>query len=263
MVSILMGVLYKDTNIEKLKTSVESILVQSYSDFEFLICDDGSSKEAIDYLNFIAEKDCRVRLIRLNSKYHLAEKLNACIKDAKGKYIARMDDDDYSHPERIKKQVDFLNKYPDIAFVGTNVNLVCDGKIIKQKIFPKFPIVKDFYFTQPYIHPTMIFRSDAVKDVNGYCEDKYCILCEDYDLFLRLYEKGYKGANLQEILFDYSVSFGKSNRKFKHRINESITRYKRFKKLGCLFSAIPYVLKPIILGVLPQNLIRILKEKIS
>lgn len=261
MVSVLMGVLYKNKDISKLKTSIESILYQTYNDFELLICDDGSNDIAKDYLDEISKKDNRVKLIRYGNKFHLAEKLNVCIKEAKGKYIARMDDDDYSHSKRLEKQVIFLDKNPKIAFVGTNVNLVCENKNIGTRKFPEYPQVKDFYFTQPYIHPTILFRRDAIEMVNGYSEDKYCILCEDYDLFLRLYAEGYKGANLQEILFDYTLSTNiKGNRKFKHRINESVTRYRRFKQLGCLTNAIPYIFKPLVVGILPENIIKIIKK---
>lgn len=264
MVSVLMGVLYKNQDISKLEISIESILSQTYNDFEFLICDDGSNEKAKDYLDKIVKKDSRVRLIRYGDKFHLAEKLNVCIKEAKGKYIARMDDDDYCHSNRLEKQVIFLDKNPQIDFVGTNVNLILENKIIGIRKFPEYPQVKDFYFTQPYIHPTILFRKDAIKIVNGYSEDKYCILCEDYDLFLRLYANGYKGANLQEVLFDYTISTNiKGNRKFKHRINETVTRYRRFKQLGCLINAMPYIFKPLIVGILPQNIIKIIKNVIK
>ena len=80
-----------------------------------------------------------------------------------------------------------------------------------------------------------MFRKDVLLNVGGYSEEKSCILCEDYDLLLRLYAAGYHGYNLQECLLDYTVSAtAKGNRKMSHRWNEVVTRFHRFRELGVL-----------------------------
>lgn len=123
VISVLMGVYFQKSSILSLMHSVNSILEQSFSDFELLICDDGSSEEAKNYIEKIAEKDGRIRLIRKDNLIFLSTKLNACLVQIKGKYIARMDDDDYSHPERFEKQLEYLKKHPAISFVNSNVDL--------------------------------------------------------------------------------------------------------------------------------------------
>ncbi|WNX83434.1 glycosyltransferase [Agathobaculum sp. NTUH-O15-33] len=260
LISVIMGVYYRDHNIALLKRSVQSILEQSMVNLELLICDNGSVPEACTFLNAQAASDLRIRLIRKDNCFTLPAKLNLCLLQAKGTWVARMDDDDYAHPERLKCQLKYLQTHTKIAFVGCNVDLWCGGQIVGQRCFPEFPQVNDFYITQPFIHPALLFRRTALEAVGGYSEDRHCILCEDYDLLLRLYTKGLQGANLQEKLLEYTVpSTVKGNRRFSHRINECVTRFVRFKELGLLPSAYPYVMKPLIVGLLPAFVLKQLK----
>lgn len=262
LISVLMGVYYKREEMHLLKRSVESVLKQTFTDFELLICDDGSTEAAIACLNDLASRDGRVRLIRRGNLFSLPQKLNACLECSNGVYIARMDDDDFSHPERFAEQMSFLTEHPEIAFVGSNVNLWRDGAIVGQRILPEYPTVRDFYFVQPYIHPALMFRREALVAVDGYSEEKHAVLCEDYDLLLRMYAAGYQGANLQKCLLDYTIpATAKGNRKMKHRWNEAVTRWKRFKELRCFPSAIPYVVKPLVVGLVPERLLSYLKAK--
>lgn len=260
-VSVIMGVLYKRESLSLLRRSVESVLKQSFMDFELLICDEGSSQQAMNLLEKYTEQDPRVRLIRPGNKIDLASKLNACLKEARGKYIARMDDDDYSYTLRFQKQLSALKRNEQIAFVGCNVNLWCEGKIVGSRAFPAFPQVKDFYMTQPFIHPSLVFLREALEAVGGYSEHRWQVLCEDYDLLLRLYAKGHYGMNLEEPLLDYTISTdGKGSRRMRHRWNEAVTRYTRFKELGVLPKALPYVIKPLLVGLIPRELLSNIKK---
>jgi len=261
LISVVMSTLYRREDTSVLERSVKSVLSQSLADFEFLICCDGSTETAKKFLNQCAGKDPRVRLICGNNKETLPEKLNICISAASGEFIARMDDDDFSHPNRFEKQIEFLNSHPEVAFVGCNVALICDGAPAGQRIFPEYPVVKDFYMVQPYIHPALMFRRQSLEAVGGYSEESRCVLCEDYDLLLRLYAGDFQGANLQEILFDYSVPVtAKGSRKMIHRWNESKTRWCRFRELGVLPRALPYVVKPIAVGLLPERMLAKIKN---
>lgn len=259
-ISVLMGVLYHREDLSCLERSIRSILAQSKSDFEFLICDDGSCADACKLLDSLACKDNRIQLLRPGRKITLSEKLNYCLGQASGSYIARMDDDDFSHPNRFAEQAAFLDSHPNIAFVGCNVNLCRNGQKVGERRFPEYPQVKDFYFVQPYIHPALIFRREALMAVNGYSEEKRCFLCEDYDLLLRLYAAGYHGCNLQETLFDYTVPVNaKGNRTMAHRCNEAVTRWRRFRELKQLPRALPYVIKPLAVGLVPEQALKKLK----
>lgn len=263
LISVLMGVYYRRPDVALLVRSVNSILQQSVADFELLICDDGSNEIACAFLDETVRQDKRVKLVRLSNAFALAVKLNRCLAKAKGQWIARMDDDDYSYPERFSKQLAYLQQNPQVAFVGCNVNLVCGGEVVGQRNFVERPQVRDFYFKQPFIHPSLLFRRDVLEAVGGYSEAKRQLLCEDYDLLLRLYKSGYKGANLQEILLDYTIpNTAKGSRKMRHRWNEAVTRYGRFKELSVLPGAWPYVVKPLAVGLLPEFILRKLKKNL-
>ena len=259
-VSILMGVYHPLSEISALRRSVDSILSQTFREFELLICDDGSSCEVRTYLEQTARQDPRVCLVRPGNAIFLPVKLNSCLSYARGQYIARMDDDDYSYPTRLERQLEYLRFHPEITFVGCNVGLIQSGKRVGVRCFPEYPTVRNFYMTQPYIHPTLMLRRECLEAVGNYSEEKSVLLCEDYDLLLRLYAKGYQGANLQEILFDYTVPpTAKGNRRMRHRCNESVTRWRRFGEMGLLPGALPYVVKPLVVGMLPEKLLRKVK----
>lgn len=117
-VSIIMGV-YNCKNYNLLRKSVESILQQTYKDYEFIICNDGSTNNTLEELKKIAQSDSRIKIISYEKNRGLNHALNECLAVSQGKYIARQDDDDVSKPERLKKQVQFLDENREYAIVGT------------------------------------------------------------------------------------------------------------------------------------------------
>lgn len=261
LISVLMGVCYRREDTGLLWRSITSILEQTYADFEFLICDDGSTAEAITEVDRFAAEDPRVRPVRPGKKYTLAEKLNACLTVAKGEFIARMDDDDCAHPDRFEKQAACLKDHPEINFLGSNVSIWDGNRIIGERLLPEYPKAEDFLFRQPFIHPSMMFRREVLLAAGGYSEEPHCILCEDYDLLLRLYAAGYRGMNQQEILLDYTVlETAHGGRKMQHRWNETVTRYRRFRELGLLPAKFLYVVKPLAVGMIPTPLLIRLKK---
>lgn len=262
LLSVLMGTRYLRTDFAPLRRAVESVLGQSFRDFEFLICDDGSSPEARAYLDRAAAKDVRIRLIRPGDRLGLASKLNACLEAAGGRFIGRMDDDDFSHPDRFRKQLEALMDDSEIGFVGCNVELFQNGRVVGIRILPEYPTLRDFYIVQPYIHPALIFRREVLSSVGAYSEGKRQELCEDYDLLLRLLKNGYRGRNLQESLLIYTIpSSARGKRTMHHRLNETMTRFCRFRELGVLPKALPYVIKPVLTGLLPERLLMEVKKR--
>lgn len=261
LVSIIMGIYFTSRNTTLVQRSIMSVLGQTYKTLELVICDDGSTAEVKAFVDQCAKVDERVVVVRQKCAYSLPQKLNLCLAHASGRLIARMDDDDFSHPERLEQQVAFLMQHPEIDFVACNVNVVQGGQTVGSWCFPEYPSVRDFYMVQPFIHPALIFRKEALIEAGGYSEDKFSVLCEDYDLLLRLYAVGKQGANLQTVLFDYTIPVGPDKkRKFHHRINEAVTRYRRFKELKVLPQAWIFVLKPIVVGCIPSGLLVKLKE---
>ena len=261
LISVLMGVLYRRESLDLLERSIRSIQSQTHSNWELLICDDGSIEAARRYMEKTAVQDARVHLVRGCPRTDLASKLNWCLKAAKGTYIARMDDDDWSDPQRFEKQLHVLEEDSTISLVGSNVRLWGDGHLVGIRELPKNPEIRDFLFVQPFIHPTLMFRIEALLAAGGYSEDKHCLKCEDYDLLLRLYGDGFRGENLQEYLLDYTIpNMAKGNRTMGNRWNEVVTRFRRFRSLGLLPQVWPYVIKPLAVGLMPEKILSYLKR---
>lgn len=260
LISVIMGVRYRRSDLSLLQRSIDSMMNQTYSNFEFLICENGSTDEAKNCLKEYFQKDIRFKQISGSGAETLAEKLDRCLCAAQGEYIARMDDDDWSEPNRLQKQMSALQHHDEKAFVGCNANLIRDGSPAGQRIFPEFPTVKDFLFVQPYLHPALLFRKEALDVVGGYCEEKRCDGCEDYDLLLRMYQAGYEGFNLQELLLTYTLPSAGASKPYRYRWYEAWTRYVRFYNLGMLPGAFPYVIKPLAVGLLPNSLLQKLKD---
>lgn len=261
LISVAMGVRYRREDLTLLCRAIESVLQQTHSNLEFLICENDSTQEAKALLAQYALQDSRIRLIDGSGTSLLSEKLNRCILAAKGRWIARQDDDDCSLPDRLARQVEFLHVNRQYAFVGCNVKIEQGDEVVGIRNFPMAPKIKDFLFVQPFIHPALLFRRDCLEAVECYSESRFCSGCEDYDLLLRLYQAGYTGANLSEPCFIYHTPPpGARTRSYSMRVNELVTRWNRFYALGLLPGALPYVIKPVVVGLIPQKLLYRIKN---
>ena len=254
-ISVIMGV-YNCKDYVGLENSINSIINQTFQDWEFIICNDGSSDYTLNYLHNITYKDNRIKIVSYEQNHGLAYALNYCLKYANGEYIARQDDDDISMPSRLEKEIMFLENYTEYAFVGSVAevydNLGVWGKYNLEEKPNKF----SFLWNSPFLHPTILIRKSELKLVGGYRVSKETRRCEDYDLFMRMYSMNMKGYNLQEILYSYQFCRGvnKKYRSLLDRIYEAVVRYRGYKMMGILFSSIPYVFKPILIGIMPMKI---------
>jgi len=168
-----------------LREAVDSILTQTYSDFEFIVIDDGSTDHTWEVLNCFV--DPRIRLVRNTENIGLTESLNKGLGLATGEYIARMDADDIGLPRRLEKQVAFLNTHPEIGVLGTAVQII-DGQEKKSSIrrYPTQDSLIGWHlcFEDPIAHPTTMIRTDLLREVGGYNQDM--ATAQDYDLWRRL-----------------------------------------------------------------------------
>lgn len=259
-ISVLMGT-YNEKK-EYVIRAIESILKQTYAEFEFIICDDASEEEFFQWLKEYCKKDERIILLRNEKNIGLAPTLNRCLDCAKSQYVARMDADDVSRKTRFEKQKAFLDENTDYALVGSNVLLIDENASWGGRKLPANPEKNDFLFGSPFVHPAIMVRRSALVELSGYAEGKFACRTEDYELFMRLYAKGYKGHNLQESLFEYREERGSfQKRKYRYRINEARVRYRGFKSLDILQGHMLYVIKPLIVGLIPTGIMRRIREK--
>ncbi len=260
-ISVIMGI-YNTKNKSYLEKSLNSILNQTYKNFELIICDDGSSNGCLNWAKEICFGDSRVIFLQNPKNMGLAYTLNHCLEFSTGDYIARMDDDDESALDRFEVQVDFLNKNTDIDLVSCNINLFDDNGIYNTIYFPSIIQKKDFLFNSPIVHPAIMARKKCFSDCCNYNTNSYAIRVEDYDLFMRMFSKEFKMAIIQKVLFNYRDDRATKKRRkiFKYRINEAIVRFKGFKKLKLFPIGFIFVLKPIIVGLLPLSILSFLKR---
>lgn len=261
LISVIMGV-YNCKNTELLRNSVESIIKQTITDWEFIICNDGSSDGTLEELRKLANLDKRIRIISYNENRGLAYALNKCIKHSKGTYIARQDDDDISKPNRLEKQVEFLDVHPEYSIVGTCADVFDDKGVWGEYKVPEKPQRNDFLWNSPFMHPTTMMRKVELLSGGGYREAKETRRCEDYDLFMNLYAKGYRGYNIQEKLYYYRIVRDEKNkhRPMKYRVDEMIVRFRGYKNMRMLLRGMPYVFKPVIIGLIPQSILKQIKR---
>lgn len=260
MVSVIMGVYNCENTVSD---AINSVLNQTYQNFEFIICDDGSTDTTFEvvkkYANIYSDK---LILIRNDINRGLNYTLNHCLKYAKGKYIARMDGDDKSLPTRFEKEVEFLEKHPEISILSASLKAFDDKGIWGRHTFKEYPIAKDFLYGSPFSHSVCMVRRQAYMAVDGYSEGKLLMRVEDYHLWIKMYSKGYKGANLQEELYLYRDDRdGYQKRKFRYRLNEAYVSLCAVKMLHLPVWNCLYAIRPIVVGLLPSCMYEFLHKR--
>lgn len=255
-ISVIMGI-YNQWNREYLDQAVMSVLRQSFWDFEFIIYNDGSDPEVSGYLEKYVQMDERIVLISSPENHGLAYSLNTCIDLARGKYLARMDDDDICDRDRLSVQYEYMEAHPEIAYAGCNARLIDERGVWGRRVMPEFPLKQSFLRFSPFIHPTVMIRRSIFDTQEAYRFSKDTWRCEDYELFMRLLKLGYRGANIQQELFFYREdpnSYRK--RKFRYRMDEMKLRYRNFRELGMLSPlGWLYVVRPLAAAIVPSGLI--------
>ena len=254
-VSVIMGTYNHE---DKLDQAIQSVADQTYKDWEFIICDDGSSDGTYTKLLAWSRRDRRIRVFRHAANRRLAYTLNHCLRYARGTYIARMDDDDVSYAERLERQVSFLDGHPEFDFVSSIVDCYDGNEIVKNRFYRTArPKKRDFLVNTQFVHPAAMFRIECLKRVGGYRAVRETERVEDYDLFMRLYAAGYKGYNIQEPLLRYLVNLDEMQRKrrYRYRINEAIVRFRGFRKLGLMPEGLLYAVRPLVIGLIPQKIL--------
>ena len=191
-----------------LKEAIDSILNQTFTDFEFLIVDDCSNDNSPQILKEYSEKDNRIKIITNEFNLGLTKNLNKMIKDSKGEYLARFDCDDVSLPNRFEEQVKFLDPHTNVAMISSWANIMNEqGKIFKTIKYPieNIELKKALIKYNPFFHPSVMMRKSAVENVGPY--DESWRFAQDYELWLRISEK-YEIANVPKVLLNYRETSG-------------------------------------------------------
>lgn len=259
-VSIIMGIY----NCEKyLSESINSIINQSFRNWELIMCDDGSTDGTLEVANRFSEiYPEKIKVICNPKNMGLNYTLNHCLQYAKGRYIARQDGDDISITDRLEKEVKFLDENKDYALVGTDMILFDSNGEWGKTNTTEIPTKNSFLKGTPFCHATCMIRRDVFDEVKGYTVDTKLLRVEDYHLWFKIYSKGYRGYNLKEDLYKMRDDRDAMKRRtLKNRMNEARVKYIGFKMLNLPKIQYIYILKPIILGLLPMYIYEFFHRK--
>ena len=239
-----------------LRESIESILNQTYPDFEFIIIQDKPDNEAIErVVNEYAAKDSRIRFYKNEKNIGLAMSLNRGIELARYDIIARMDADDISLPERFEKEIKYLEEHPEVHLVSTNWTMIDEnGEQVRptHRLPESFEEAKEqMLYQNPVLHPVvMLYKKDLVE-IGGY---RNFPAAQDFEIWLRYITQGWTFGFLDESLFKYRISSSNISvrtclkqwicrkyalRLYKERLKRGTDTYtednlqKRLKKAGC------------------------------
>lgn len=187
---------------DTLPQAIDSIIAQTYTDWELIMCDDCSTDDTYNVAKSYQEKyPEKIILIRNEVNSRLAFSLNNCLKYATGKYVARMDGDDISLPDRFDKQITYLKEHPDVDLVGTAMQRFND----KGKHDIVYGVQSPDKFTMrnkiPFCHATIMTYKSVYDKLGGYTVAERTKRAQDYDLWFRFFYNNFKGENITEPLY--------------------------------------------------------------
>ncbi len=241
---------------EIIQQSVQSILDQTFTNLEVLILDDSTSAETRSILDSFSS-DPRVQLIRGETRMGFVHSLNIGLRQAKGRFIARMDGDDISLPDRIAKQVEYLDSHPAISVVGGSMYIINENQqVISYRKYPTGNCAFNWLsvYRTPLAHPTVMFRKSIVDQ--GFFYDESFKKSEDLEYWLRLRKNGFKLSNMPDFLLSYRVCGDLSKKRVNNHWNYNLkARKKNFSWKLPLINSLS-LLVSFIYSILPDFVMR-------
>ena len=221
-ISVIMGIYNCASTLVE---ALDSLYAQTYQDFKIILCEDGSNDDTYEVAKRYAEKHDNILLLRNENNMGLNYTLNRCLEHVDTEYVARMDGDDISLPERFEKEVKFLDAHKEYGFVsGQMIYFDKNGDFNCGKENGE-PTKTDFIQGRAFNHAPVMVRSKAYRDVGGYSVSKYLLRVEDQHLWLKLYKLGYKGYNIPEPIYKMRDDLNATRRRsFVNRRNEAYVK---------------------------------------
>ena len=220
-------------NVERtLREALESLVSQTYTNWECIICDDGSTDSTWSILEaFVGKVSHPFTLLRNPENSGLAYSLNRCLRKCKGTYIARMDGDDISEPQRLASEVAFLETHPQYQLVGCQMTRFDESGRHHVLSSAENPTPRNLIYGVPFFHATIMMRRTAYETLGGY--DETVRRTEDYDLWFRFFKHGFHGYNLQIPLYCFRENLATIQRRtLANRWEFMVTQYKGYHLVG-------------------------------
>lgn len=241
--------------------AVESILGQTFRDLEFVIVTDGPlRRELADFLARTREADRRVKLLSNGESLGLAASMNRIIQETDSPYLARMDADDVSLPERIERQIKYLESHPHIEMAGTFAHEIdAAGRVLFSK---RLPVDLDrirrwMARRDPFVHPTVVFRRTFFERVGLYAEYRSQ---QDTELWIRALGRGIQASNIPEFLYLFRVdeSFWANRTGLRYAWRETKLRAAAIRELNLPLANYLFVPAHLVLRMCPKPVARFL-----
>lgn len=257
------SVLMASHNGEKfIRQSLDSIINQTFSDFELIVINDASSDNTSDILKEYADKDSRIRFYSNEKNRGLTVSLNTALKyvSPDSRLICRMDDDDVCMPNRLEMQTKYFRQHKEADIVGSNAFIIDDeNRIIGERTTPANheEITATLPRYNPMIHSSIMIKCDVLKNVGGYNEEFRT--SQDYELWFRLAAAGARFANIPENLLKYRETRSAQRRKsMKYRFNDFKIRKRGYKLLKLPFCKYIWLALPLLIGCVPKPIYKLL-----
>lgn len=250
-VSVIMGI-YNCS--DTLSEAIESLLNQTFDDWKLIMCDDGSTDNTYEIAQSYKKRyPDKIVLLKNKKNMGLNSTLNRCLQRVETEYVARMDGDDISLKNRFQEEVSFLDSHPSFSIVSTPmIYFDAEGEWKRGRGTGEFN-KDDAAKGTPFCHAPCMVRKEAYDAVGGYSEDNKWLRVEDYDLWIKMLAKGYKGYVLKEPLYMMRDDRNaKNRRKYKYRINEARVKKKAIKELKLSKKNYVYVCVPLVIGIMPN-----------
>lgn len=204
--SVLMGVYNCGPYLEE---ALDSVLNQTFTDFECVICNDGSKDNSAEIVKKYAEKDSRIVFIENDRNHGLAYTLNHALKHVTSDYLIRMDGDDISVPDRFEIMYNAAMEHPDFDVIGSGADLFDEDGSWGEFVVDYVPDKLDAFMQRTLSHATVIMKTESLRAVGGYDTSTDDARAEDYDLWCRMVKNGYKLMSIPDKL--YRVRWDRKN----------------------------------------------------
>jgi len=214
LISVFMPVYNREKYIRE---CIDSILCQSFTDFELVVVDDGSTDHTCEIIE--SYKDTRIRLIR--NRHDFIESSNIALSECRGRYMARMDSDDVMMPERLKVEYDYMESHPEVDILGASMTLFGDGVSPVEYNYPPEVGIRELYSGCPLSCPTVMIRRERFIE-KGLHYEREAIYAEDYLLWTRAAIAGLRIRNIPDILVRYRVSSTQVTNAYNHIQNKGV-----------------------------------------
>ncbi|MFR9545232.1 MAG: glycosyltransferase [Rikenellaceae bacterium] len=255
-ISVLMGIYNCEGTLAE---ALDSLYAQTYKDFKIILCDDGSTDDTLKIAQSYADQYDNIVLIRNDKNRGLNYTLNHCLEYADTEFIARMDGDDISKPERFAIQSQFLDEHPEYGVVSTPGTYFDENGIFRINKGHGEVKPTDFVRSSPIGHAECMARTEVFKNVGGYSVSDNLLRVEDYHLWFKIYAAGYKLYQMPESLYLVRSSAASiARRNWKNRRNEMYVKYVGYKMIDLPWHYNIYILEPLLKYLLPLFIYRYL-----